>query len=71
MITNIIITLYELNSKVERQFIFFTDSVRCQQEYATYRESKRFLQMEVCFRTHLTLSSAKEIQGERDGRATG
>jgi len=32
MITNIIITLYEFNSKVERQFIFFADSVRCQQE---------------------------------------
>jgi len=32
MITNIIITLYEFNSKVERQSIFFTDSVRCQQE---------------------------------------
>jgi len=33
MITNIIITtLYELNSKVERHFILFTDSARCQQE---------------------------------------
>jgi len=32
MITNIVITLYEFNSKVERQFILFTDSVRCQQE---------------------------------------
>jgi len=32
MIANIIITLYEFNSKVERQFIFFTDSVRYQQE---------------------------------------
>jgi len=31
MITNII-TMYEFISKVERQFIFFTDSVRCQQE---------------------------------------
>jgi len=30
MITNTIIPLYEFNSKVERQFIFFTDSVRCQ-----------------------------------------
>jgi len=32
MITNIIITLYELNLKVERQFIYFTDGARCQQE---------------------------------------
>jgi len=32
MITNIVITLHEFNSKVETQFIFFTDSVRCQQE---------------------------------------
>jgi len=32
MITDIIITLYEFNSKAERQFICFTDSVRCQQE---------------------------------------
>jgi len=32
MITNIIITLYEFNSKVERQFVCFTDSVRWQQE---------------------------------------
>ena len=44
MITNIIITLYEFNSKIERQFIFFYRqfiyiyiyfflvSVRCQQE---------------------------------------
>ena len=32
MITNTIITLYEFNSKVERQFIFFTDNVRCQQD---------------------------------------
>jgi len=32
MITNIIITLYECKFKVERQFIFFTDCVRCQQE---------------------------------------
>jgi len=32
MITNIIITLYEFNLKVERQFVFFTDSVRWQQE---------------------------------------
>ena len=28
MITNIITTFYEFNSKVERQFIFFTGSVR-------------------------------------------
>jgi len=32
MITDIIITLYEFNSKVKRQFVCFTDSVRCQQE---------------------------------------
>jgi len=32
MITNIIVTLYEFNSKVERQSIFFTDSVRFQQK---------------------------------------
>jgi len=32
MNTNMIITLYEFNSKVERQFIFFTDSVRRQQD---------------------------------------
>jgi len=32
MITKIIITLYEFNPKVERQFTCFTDSVRCQQE---------------------------------------
>jgi len=32
MITNIIKTLYEFNSKVERQFICFTDSVRCLHE---------------------------------------
>jgi len=32
MITNIIITLYEFNSKVEKQFIYFIDGVRCQQE---------------------------------------
>jgi len=32
MITNMIETLYEFNSKVEKQFIFFTDSVRRQQE---------------------------------------
>jgi len=62
MITNIIIPLYKFNSKVERQSIFFTDSVRCQQE-VTYRESKRFRKREVCFRTHFSLSSAKEIQG--------
>jgi len=29
MITNIIIAWYHFNSKVERQFISFTDSVRC------------------------------------------
>ena len=33
MITNTIITLYEFTSKVETQFIFFTDSVRCQHRY--------------------------------------
>jgi len=32
MITNVVITLNEFKSKVERQFICFTDSVRCQQE---------------------------------------
>jgi len=71
MITNILITFYEFNSKVEMQFIFFTDSVRCQQEQVTQRELKRFWKTEVCFRTHFSLSSAKEIKGERDGRASG
>jgi len=71
MITNTVITLYEFTSKVERQFIFFTDSVKCQQELVTYSESKRFWKTEVCLRTHFSLSSAKEIQGERDGRASG
>jgi len=32
MIANIIITLCEFNSNGERQFILFTDNVRCQQE---------------------------------------
>jgi len=30
------------------------------------RESKRFRKREACFRTHFSLSSAKEIQGERE-----
>jgi len=29
------------------------------------RESKRFRKTEVCFRTHFSMSSTKEIQGER------
>ena len=41
MITNIIITLYEFNSKVERQFISFTGSVRCQQEYVWLLKGNR------------------------------
>jgi len=35
MISNVIITLHEFNSKVGRQFIFFTDSVRWQEEEVT------------------------------------
>jgi len=44
--TNTIITLDEFNSKVERQFIFFTDSVRCQQPNWKYSGKQKCVSFE-------------------------
>jgi len=65
MITNIIITLYEFNPKVERQIVLGAN------KNSYLKGIEKIQEKEVCFRTHFSLSSAKEIQGERDGRASG
>ena len=72
MITNIIITLYESNLKVEKQFIFFLQILLGANKNKLPKRNQQDSRKEKCVsKCTLTWAAPRKSRGERDGRVSG
>ena len=70
MITNIIIT-FTSSIRKQKGNLYVLQIVLGANKNKLPKGNRKDSGKEVCFRTHFSLSSVKEIQRERDGRASG